>query len=104
MTKYEIMGAKGVEKYLVKLGKRNPRDAALIIETIKSCLGEHLFDRIQQCDKKKMKGERYLHRLHVQRGYTVFYRAVKTKEKTFVGVDLIVTFTKAHQMYPHLDL
>ncbi|MFA5614315.1 MAG: addiction module toxin RelE [Methanoculleus sp.] len=104
MTKYEIVYTETAEKHLGEIERRNNEYLAKIIQKIELCLGEHLFDRISLCNKKKLKGKENTHRLHVQKKYTVFYKVMGAKRNRFAQIHLIVGFEEAHQMYPHIDL
>ena len=73
MGRYTIEYTEIADRHLHEIKRRDSDFLPKIIEKIDLCLGEHLFDRIQQCDKKKLKGKKNTHRLHVQRKYTVFY-------------------------------
>ncbi|MBP7411802.1 hypothetical protein [Methanoculleus sp. 10] len=104
MTKYEIVYTETAEKHLDAIERRDGEYLAKIIQKIEFCLGEHLFDRIGLCNKKKLKGKENTHRLHVQMKYTVFYKVMGAKGNRFAQIHLIVGFEEAHQMYPHIDL
>mgnify|MGYP001151319018 CR=1 FL=1 len=104
MTKYEIVYTETAEKHLGEIERRNNEYLAKIIQKIELCLGEHLFDRISLCNKKKLKGKENTHRLHIQRKYTVFYKVVKTEQKTFVEIREVMGFEAAHKKYSHVDL
>jgi len=104
MTKYEILYTETAEKHLDAIAHRDSEYLAKILQKIEFCLGEHLFNRINLCNKRKMKGKNNTHRLHIQKKYTVFYKAMGAKGNRFTQIHLIVGFEEAHQMYPHIDL
>jgi len=104
MTKYEIIITETAEKHLQAIRRGDNEYVKKIIDKIKFCLGEHLFTSIKQCNKKKLKGKENTHRLHIQRKYTVFYKVVKTEQKTFVEIREVMGFEAAHKKYSHVDL
>ncbi len=104
MTKYEIIITETAEKHLQAIGRGDNEYVKKIIDKIKFCPGEYLFTSIKQCNKKKLKGKENTHRLHIQRKYTVFYKVVKTEQKTFVEIREVMGFEAAHKKYSHVDL
>lgn len=104
MTRYEIIVMENAEKHLQAIKRGDGDYVKKIIDKIKFCLGEHLFTSIKQCSKKKLKGKENTYRLHIQRKYTVFYRVVKTEQKTLVEIHEVMGFEAAHKKYPHIDL
>ena len=89
MTKYEIVITETAERHLQAIKRGDNEYIKKIIDKIKFCLGEHLFTSIKQCNKKQLKGKENTHRLHIQRKYTVFYKVVKTEQKTSVEIPLV---------------
>ncbi|HOI60572.1 MAG: hypothetical protein BWX50_00940 [Euryarchaeota archaeon ADurb.Bin009] len=104
MTKYEIVITETAERHLQAIKRGDNEYIKKIIDKIKFCLGEHLFTSIKQCNKKQLKGKENTHRLHIQRKYTVFYKVVKTEQKTSVEIHEVMGFEAAHKKYPHIDL
>ena len=103
MTKYEIAYTETGLKNLKTIQRRDKDYIPRIIDKIEFCLGEHLFDSINQCNKKKLKGKENTHRLHVQRKYTVFYTIEGNGKKTVV-IHKILGYEAAHQKYSHIEL
>ena len=103
MTKYEIVYTEIAVKNLRAVKRGDKGYISKIIAKIEFCLGEHLFDAINQCNKKKLKGKENTHRLHIQRKYTVFYTIEGNREK-IVEIHKVIGYEAAHQKYSHIDL
>lgn len=104
MGKYSVRYTAIADKHLNTIKSRDKDFLSKIIDKIDFCLGEHLFDSIRQCDKKKLKGKKNTHRLHVQRKYTVFYTILDIKQKKAVVVHMVMDYKEAHKKYSHIDL
>lgn len=103
MSKYDIIYTEIAVKNLKSI-KRGDKDyISKIIDKIEFCLGEHLFDSINQCNKKKLKGKENTYRLHIQRKYTVFY-TIEGQEKNKIEIHMILGYEAAHQKYSQIDL
>ncbi|WP_292408297.1 MULTISPECIES: hypothetical protein [unclassified Methanoculleus] len=104
MTKYEIIYTEIALKDLRAIKRGDQGYIPKIIDKIDFCLGEHLFDSIRQCNKKKLKGKENTHRLHIQRRYTIFYTIEEAKQKQFVRIHMIIGYEAAHKKYSNIDL
>lgn len=104
MGRYRIEYTEIAVKHLNIIKRRDGDFLSRIIDKIDFCLGEHLFDHIQQCDKKKLKGKKNTHRLHVQRKYTVFYTVLDVEQNKSVVVHMVMDYKTAHKRYSHIDL
>jgi len=104
MTKYEIVYTEIAVKNLRAIKRGDQGYIPQIIDKIDYCLGEHLFDSIGQCNKKKLKGKENTHRLHMQRRYTIFYTIEEAKQKQFVRIHMIIGYEAAHKKYSNIDL
>lgn len=103
MGRYEIIYTDMALKNMKAIKRGDKSYISKIIDKIEFCLGEHLFDSISQCNKKKLKGKENTHRLHIQRKFTVLYTVEGEREK-WVEIHKIIGYEAAHQNYSQIDL
>jgi len=100
---FEVRYSEKAKKVLFNLKGGNRKYAALILDKIDFCLGEHLFDYVAQCDKKILKGSKEgVCRLHIQRKYTAIYTIEGESPHRYAQIHKIMGFEEAHQKYDQL--
>ncbi len=104
MGRYKIEYTEVADRHLSVIKRKDGNYLPKIIDKINFCLGEHLLDHIRQCDKKKLRGKKNTHRLHIQRKYTVFYTISDGEQNKSVVVHMVMGYKAAHKKYSHIDL